>query len=110
MLAIAIAFSSTAFAQSLNGIVIDVSDGDTATIITTEDEHFEIRFYGVDTPETKNTYLGWEAQPFSSEAKEFTKNMIDGKEVFVRLKGDVTYGRRWRIFRRWPVRLKRTRA
>ncbi len=77
----------------LNGVIVKVADGDTATILTANEKYFEIRFYGIDTPETKNPKYGWPAQPFSKEAKAFTKKMIAGKIVSIRLKGDVTYGR-----------------
>ncbi|WP_299631786.1 thermonuclease family protein [uncultured Roseobacter sp.] len=78
---------------SMNGIVVHVDDGDTAVVVDENGERLDIRFYGIDTPETRNIDLGWDAQPYSSEAKEFTKRMIEDKTVFVRLKGEQTYGR-----------------
>ena len=51
--------------------IAKVIDGD--TYITTQDEH--IRLANADTPE--------EGQPLHDEAKEFVKNLIEGKEVII---------------------------
>ncbi len=84
-----------------NGEVIRVQDGDTAVIKLSmgarqidddDDGLIEVRFSGIDTPES--AWPGnWPAQPFSKEAKEYTRSLVDRKIVTARLKGDVTYGR-----------------
>lgn len=79
--------------KSMNGVVVHVDDGDTAVVVDEEGERLDIRFYGIDTPETKNDKLGWDAQPYSADAKAFTMRMIKDQVVFVRLKGEQTYGR-----------------
>lgn len=89
--------TSAAFAQSpfyLNGIVESVGDGDTITVkpIVGPDEEVEVRFAGVDCPE--KAWTGhWAKQPFSDEARQYVKNLVNGKRVMVLLTGDVTYGR-----------------
>jgi len=84
-----------------NGTVIRVQDGDTVVIrldigaraIDDDDDGLiEVRFSGIDTPESE--WPGnWPAQPFSKESKEFTRGFVEKKIVTARLKGDVTYGR-----------------
>ena len=84
-----------------NGTIIRVQDGDTVKMkldfgIHMIDEDgdgiIEIRFAGVDTPESE--WPGrWAAQPKSREAKDFVKNMALDKPATARLKGDKTYGR-----------------
>ena len=76
----------------IQGKVIFVSDGDTATVVDERGKKRNIRFYGVDTPESE--WPGhWEQQPFSDKAKDFTRKVLKGQSVKVRLTGDVTYGR-----------------
>ena len=84
-----------------NGTVIRIQDGDTIkmkldfgvhVIDPDGDGIIEIRFAGVDTPESE--WPGkWEAQPKSQEAKDFVVQMALDKEATARLKGDRTYGR-----------------
>jgi endonuclease YncB( thermonuclease family) len=76
----------------LNGTVVRVQDGDTVVLDTGDEERIEIRLSGVDCPESAWPDR-WEAQPGSAEAKEFTRNMVLGKEVTVRLKDEVSYDR-----------------
>jgi len=60
------------FSKSLEKVkVIEVIDGDTIKI----DENKKVRLIGIDTPE-KN-------QKCYKEAKEFLKNLIEGKEVYL---------------------------
>ena len=84
-----------------NGEVIRVQDGDTVVIRLTmggrqidddDDGLIEVRFAGIDTPES--AWPGnWPAQPFSKESKAYTSDLVLGKLITARLKGDVTYGR-----------------
>lgn len=75
-----------------NGEVARVSDGDTLFIDTGDDEWLEVRLYGVDCPETEWPNR-WTAQARSTEAKDFAIGLVAGKEVSVRLKDELTYGR-----------------
>ena len=84
-----------------NGRIIRVGDGDTVNmkldfgihaIDDDGDGIIEIRFSGIDTPESE--WPGrWEAQPKSHEAKEFVVARALNKTATARLKGDRTYGR-----------------
>ncbi len=77
----------------LNGTVVRVTDGDTLWIqLPGEFEWLQVRFYGVDAPESEWTNV-WPAQPFSAEAKKFVIDQVPGKEVSIRLKDEATYGR-----------------
>ena len=53
--------------------VRNVYDGDTLTLV---DER-RVRFLGIDTPEIK------EKQPFAEEAKAYTKNLCDKKDIWI---------------------------
>lgn len=84
-----------------NGTVIRVQDGDTVkmkldfgvhAIDDDGDGIIEIRLAGIDTPESAWPGL-WEEQPFSREAKSFTREFAEGRVATGRLKGDRTYGR-----------------
>ena len=84
-----------------NGEVIRVQDGDTVVIKLSmgarqvdddNDGLIDVRFSGIDTPES--AWPGnWPAQPFSKESREFTRNLVEHKNVTARLKGDVNRGR-----------------
>lgn len=69
-----------------------VSDGDTATVQDKNGQPVRIRFWGADTPESRSNNK-WPDQPYSKEAANFTKAMIENKEVMVRMTGETTYNR-----------------
>lgn len=52
----------------------------------------KIRFWGVDTPESRSNGR-WPNQPFSEEAANFVKGMIEDEVVMVRMTGETTYSR-----------------
>jgi micrococcal nuclease len=62
-----------------SGKVVGVADGDTITVLDTRDQNFikavKIRLYGVDSPE--------KAQDFGNKAKQFTSDLVFGKNVEV---------------------------
>lgn len=74
--------------------VVDVIDGDTVILNTGE----KVRYLGIDTPECrihKNGMWVEVFQPFSREAREFNKKLVEGKQIrleFDRVKRD-KYGR-----------------
>ncbi len=59
-------------AQTIVGIVHHCHDGDTCTVISNK-KKLSIRFSGIDTPELK--------QVDGTKARDFTENLIKGKEV-----------------------------
>jgi micrococcal nuclease len=79
--------------KTLEATVVNVADGDTATVrLATKGNTLIVRFYGVDTPESE--WPGkWPEQAYSSDAKTFTVSALRGKEVSVAFNGDGTYGR-----------------
>ena len=67
------------------GKVVGISDGDTATVLNTNNEQIKIRLLGIDTPESK--------QAFGSKAKDALGNLIFQKQVRVLDTGKDRYGR-----------------
>jgi len=59
----------------ISGTVTKISDGDTLTIINSENKLVKVRLYGIDSPETK--------QEFGSNAKDFLSNQINGKYITI---------------------------
>eukprot|EP00903_Cladosiphon_okamuranus_P017855 g16433.t1 len=92
---------------SLKGKVITVSDGDSIRVRhepnvplplpgrkmegKTSEETLQIRLYAVDCPEV--AHFGNPAQPFSAEAKAFTKDALLGKPVKIKLLAMDQYNR-----------------
>ena len=79
--------------QTFEAAIIKVADGDTATVkLKKSGRNVKVRFFGVDTPETK--WSGhWPEQPYSVEAKIFTVTTLNNKNVKVTFTGDRTYSR-----------------
>jgi endonuclease YncB( thermonuclease family) len=71
-------------ADSAQGEVVGVHDGDTCTLLVGKDE-YKIRLEGIDTPE-----LG---QAFGKNAKQALSNYVFGKEVTARISGQDRYQR-----------------
>ena len=78
---------SSCNAQSLNGKVVKVSDGDTFTLLLENNSTVRIRLHGVDAPEMKG------GQPYSRVSREYLSGMIAGKQVTVAVKDTDRYGR-----------------
>lgn len=68
----------------LTGRVIRVSDGDTLTLKTADDE-IKVRLYGLDAPEMM--------QARGRESKKFLSRLVRGQEVRVETAGRDQYGR-----------------
>ena len=78
--------SLSLFSAEIIGKVIDVSDGDTITVLDEMDKgNFKIRLDKIDAP--KRT------QPFGSKAKQFLSSLIFGRQVSIRFKAVDRYGR-----------------
>lgn len=77
--------SSNLHAQTIQGKITSVTDGDTAKIRATDGKEYKIRFYGIDTPE--------KAQYFGQKAKKFTASLIAGQQVSVKIYDTDRYGR-----------------
>ncbi len=75
---------SPVFAQTFQGKVVHVADGDTITVIHDGNEE-KIRLYGVDTPEKK--------QDYGQQDKKFTADLVAGRVVEVDAIDTDRYGR-----------------
>jgi len=64
-----------AYADTLLGVVIGVSDGDTITVLDAERQQHKVRLGGIDAPE--------KAQPFGQRSKENLSRLVFKKEVAV---------------------------
>ena len=68
-----------------SGKVVKISDGDTATVFTSDFKEVKIRLNGIDTPES--------SQAFGTKAKDALGNLIFGKQVTVLDAGKDRYKR-----------------
>ena len=71
--------------QEIFGRVIEVYDGDTATLLTKDDKKYKVRFYGIDAPEA--------AQDFGSESRDALREKLLGREAVVKVIAVDRYGR-----------------
>lgn len=71
--------------QELPGQIIEVYDGDTATLLTNDNKKYKVRFYGIDAPEA--------AQEGGIASRDALREKILGKEVTVLVAATDRYGR-----------------
>lgn len=71
-------------AEDLNGKCIGVSDGDTITVLVDRTQ-VKVRLAGVDCPESH--------QDYGNKAKQFTSDLVFGKQVTVSVSDKDRYGR-----------------
>ena len=72
-------------ADTLEGNVVKIADGDTLTLLTSTNEQVKIRLAGIDTPEKK--------QPFGNKAKQALANLAFQKQALVEVETKDRYGR-----------------
>lgn len=72
-------------ADTLQGRVVAVSDGDTVTVLDSMNTQFKIRLMGIDAPEKK--------QAFGNKSKESLSNLVFNKQVTVEYSKKDKYGR-----------------
>ena len=77
--------SSTSFARTIEGKVIKIADGDTITVLDSDNEQHRVRLAGIDAPEKK--------QPFGNASKKRLSELVGGKEVRVEFEKYDRYGR-----------------
>jgi endonuclease YncB( thermonuclease family) len=77
--------ASISLADTLNGRVVGISDGDTVTVLDASNTQFKIRLMGIDAPE-KN-------QPFGQKSKAALSDLIFNQQVSVDFKKQDRYGR-----------------
>ncbi|CAM8354802.1 thermonuclease family protein [Candidatus Methylopumilus universalis] len=67
--------SPLSFAEELTGKVIKVSDGDTITVLDSNNQKYKIRLQGIDAPETQ--------QAFGETSRQSLANLVYDKEVII---------------------------
>lgn len=77
--------TNTSIADTLQGRVVGVTDGDTVTVLDDSNIQFKIRLMGIDAPEKK--------QPFGTKSKESLSALVFNKQVAVEYKKRDKYGR-----------------
>jgi endonuclease YncB( thermonuclease family) len=84
--------------KSIEGTVINVSDGDTIVVVTNDGTKVKVRLAGIDTPETpkinhKTGKVTKPGQPYGEDAKTFVEHLVGGKFVRVNIYGFDRYKR-----------------
>ena len=85
LLPLLLLFTLSAQAETLEGKVVKIADGDTLTLLTSSNEQVKIRLAGIDTPERK--------QPFGNRAKQALANLAFQKQATVEVETTDRYGR-----------------
>lgn len=85
LLATTLLLSNASQADTLQGRVVGVADGDTVTILDASNTQFKIRLMGIDAPEKK--------QAFGSKSKEALSDLVFNKLVSVEYSKQDRYGR-----------------
>jgi len=75
LLIVATLLIGNAYADTLLGVVVGVTDGDTITVLDAERQQHKVRLGGIDAPE--------KAQPFGQRSKENLSRLVFKKEVAV---------------------------
>lgn len=73
------------FADTLQGRVVGIADGDTVTVLDASNTQFKIRLMGIDAPEKK--------QAFGNKSKESLSALVFNKQVTVEYSKRDKYGR-----------------
>lgn len=71
--------------NDIQGKVVKVADGDTITILDSENKQIKIRLYGIDAPE--------KTQDFGKVSREYLAELVAGKTVNVTVLDTDRYGR-----------------
>lgn len=85
LLPLLLLFTLSAQAETLEGKVIKIADGDTLTLLTSSNQQVKVRLAGIDTPERK--------QPFGNRAKKALAKLAFQKQVLVEVETTDRYGR-----------------
>lgn len=78
-------FANISIADTLEGRVVGVADGDTVTVLDASNVQFKIRLMGIDAPEKK--------MPFGQRSKEHLSDLVFNKQVTVEYNKRDKYGR-----------------
>lgn len=83
--ATALLVALTVSAETINGRVVGVADGDTVTVLDASNMQWKIRLMGIDAPEKK--------MPFGQKSKEHLSDLVFNKLVSVEYSKQDKYGR-----------------
>lgn len=72
-------------AETLNGRVVGVSDGDTVTVLDATNTLWKIRLMGIDAPEKR--------QAFGQRSKQYLSDLVFDKQVTIQYSKKDRYGR-----------------
>lgn len=75
LIVVVVACSLGVRAETINGRVVAVSDGDTVTVLDADRNQHKIRLMGIDAPE--------KAQAYGQRSKQHLSSLVFGKEVLV---------------------------
>lgn len=73
------------FAETVSGRVVSIADGDTLTLLTSEQRQVKVRLHGIDAPE--------KAQPFGTRSRQALGDLAFNKQASVRVENTDRYGR-----------------
>lgn len=79
------AFFSSAYADTLTGRVVAVTDGDTIRVLDNTKTEHRVRLYGIDAPE--------KAQDYGQRSKQALSDLVYNRPVRVEYKARDQYGR-----------------
>jgi endonuclease YncB( thermonuclease family) len=85
LLPLLLLFTLSAQAETLEGKVVKIADGDTLTLLTSSSQQVKVRLAGIDTPERK--------QPFGNRAKQALAKLALQKQAVVEVETKDRYGR-----------------
>ena len=85
LLPLLLLFTLSAQAETLEGKVVKIADGDTLTLLTSSNQQVKVRLAGIDTPERK--------QPFGNRAKQALSSLAFQKQALVEIETKDRYGR-----------------
>jgi len=85
LLPLLLLFTLSAQAETLEGKVVKIADGDTLTLLTSSNQQVKVRLAGIDTPERK--------QPFGNRAKQALAKLAFQKQALIEAETKDRYGR-----------------
>lgn len=85
LICLLLALACTARAETITGMVVGITDGDTITVLDADKVQHKIRLAGIDAPEKK--------QPFGNRSKESLSALVFDKTVNVETEKRDRYGR-----------------
>ena len=85
LLPLLLLFTLSAQAETLEGKVVKIADGDTLTLLTSSNQQVKVRLAGIDTPERK--------QPFGNRAEQALASLAFQKQALIDAETKDRYGR-----------------